>query len=76
MNLTNILSRTRKFLVAAAVTAVAATCVASGNAADAPSNDSKPTLNQATKEWKARSSTKEVVVATKEWKVGLKTKEW
>jgi nitrous oxide reductase len=78
MNLTKMLLNTRKFLVAAAVTAVAATCVASGNPVDAIANHTKPALNQATKEWKiAPSSTKEVVLATKEWKVDpLKTKEW
>jgi hypothetical protein len=70
MTVTRVLSLTRKTL-AAAITAVAAICLASsigptGTAAGHHRTD----LTHATKEWKS-PSTREVTLATKEWK-----KEW
>ncbi|CAN5655214.1 hypothetical protein BH10ACT10_BH10ACT10_01120 [soil metagenome] len=78
MNVTRILLDTRKLLIAGAVTAIAATCVASGHPADATTHVHRPAVHQATKEWKSiPSSGNEVVAATKEWKVDpFKTKEW
>ncbi len=67
--------RARKVLVTAVVTIVAATCVVSANSASAAAGHAKPSLTQATKEWKA-PSTGEVVMATKEWKANPLTKEW
>jgi hypothetical protein len=78
MNVSKMLRPTRKILTTAAVAVVAATCVASGNTTSAPAGHVKPSITQATKEWKgAPSSTNEVVLATKEWKADLTgTKEW
>ena len=82
MNLHPAPRRSRKFLTALAVAAVAATCMVSGGTVSAAVGHDRGAVTQATKEWKRPAAQADLVLATKEWKtptqlaVGSKTKEW
>jgi hypothetical protein len=82
MNLHTVPRRSRKFLTAVAVAAVAATCMVSAGTVSAVAGHDRSGVTQATKEWKRPAAQADLVLATKEWKTptrltsGSKTKEW
>ena len=74
----NVLTMLRKTLTATAVAAVAVTVMGSGVTVGSVAGHQHQTgVSQATKEWKAKPATANVVLATKEWKRSAPaTKEW
>jgi hypothetical protein len=80
MSVTRALTLARRILTASAVTAIAATCLATSvGTSSTAAGQHRGDVTHATKEWKAPSA-RDVTLATKEWKVQtstvVTTKEW